>query len=446
MKRYLMAAMLVTIMCASAYAAGTLPPEFSVDQDAPQYSEGRTARDEITEFLSGKGYHEGLNTRNNGGDFFIAIGTGTIQAGRNTPAYMSSRANAFEKAMLAAKKHMVEYIGVEIQKRVLSDYTEGEDPALKPNKADTANSEPDLYDKTNALISAKLDRMLEAEGVELGRPVPPNIVQKVATSEVFEKFTRTAANARATGMQVMKVFEVSPDGKQGQLGVITVYSDKLHQMANALFSANPSPIAQGTPKRPVVEQIPSDRMVLLSSFGVQQKTDQNGNLVLIAYGQSAPRTDNPRSLDAAYDKAGMEAMGALRSFAGEIAAVSSDLHEYESLQEFEDGMQQYESESYYKQKIETHADALKISGIAKIKQWEAVHPLTSRKVTGVVIAWSPGSAAKATSIGAKMAAQPDKNNAAPSPHPQSRNEAVPAGFKHSGSYSGAGASADEDSF
>ena len=441
-----MAGLLVTIMCVSAYAAGMQPTEFSVDQEAPNYSEGCSVRDEIAEFLTSKGYHEGLNARSNGGDFFIAIGTGTIQAGRNTPAYMSSRSNAFEKAMLAAKKHMVEYIGVEIQKRVVSDYTEGEDPTLNRNKTDAAKMEPNLYDKTSALISAKLDRMLEAEGVDFSKPVPPNVVQKVAASDVFEKFTRTAANARVTGMQVMKVFEVSPDGKQGQLGVVTVYSDKLHQMANALFSANPSYTIQGTPKRPVLEQIPSDRMVLLSSFGVQQKTDENGNLVLIAYGQSTPRTDNPRSLDAAFDKAGMDAMGALRSFAGEIAAVSSDLNEYESYQEFEDGMQQYESESYYNLKIETHADALKISGISKIKQWEAVHPLSSRKVVGVVIAWSPGSAAKATSLGAKMAAQPDKNKAALSSYPQSRNESEPAGFKQSGSYSGAGATADEDSF
>lgn len=441
MKKYVLTLLVILMSHSISFGSGTTP-EFQVDQKAPAYPENRTVRDEISDFLIGNGFSEGLNSRQSGGDFFIAVGTGTIQAPRNSSAYLSSRNNAFEKAMLAAKKQMTEFIGVEIQRDLLSDYTEGENPALRKQHNAEAMASPDIFDKTTALVNAKLDKMLEEEGVDLSRPVPEDVVKKAVTSEVFEKFTRTAAKARVVGMQAMKVFEASPDGQKGQIGVIAVYSDKLHKMANALFSGNGSGVPEGIPKRPIREQLPNDTNVLLSTFGVQQKTDENGRLVLVAFGQGVPRTASPRSIDAAYEKAKMEAMGALRSFAGEIASVESDLYEFESVQEFEDGMEKYESESYYREKIQTHADALKISGITKVTSWDALHPLVNKKVAGVVIAWSPENAAKATNLGEKMAVQPKKGPAKLKP----QNEVYQSGSNQGGNFRSSGAAADMDSF
>jgi hypothetical protein len=445
MRRTFIAILIIALMCVPLHAAGTVPPEFVVDQDVPKYSENRDIRDEMHEFLMQNGYIEGQNTRTGEGSFFISTGTGEIQAQRNSSAYISSRSNAFDKAMLAAKKSMVEYIGIEIRRELLSEYTEGQDPANRKEKDAEAIKGPGMYDKATALINAQLNKMLEKEGVDLNKSVPQAVAQKIVNSEVFEKFTSTAARARVVGFQAMKVFEVSPDGKQGQIGVVAVYSDKLHSMANALSGGSASQLPQGTPKRPIVEQLPRDNRVLLSTFGVQQKTDENGKLVLVAFGQSSPINDNPRALEAAYDKAKIEALGALRSFAGEIAAVHSDMAEYESFQELEDGMKQYESESYYKQKIQTSADGLKISGIAPIKRWDTIHPLTNRKVVGAVISWSPDSAARASRMGQKMALEPNKKPAsAVEAGPKAQNGS--AKTTQSGSFRGSGAAADRDSF
>jgi len=444
MKKLIIATLLLScVLTLSANASGVLH-EFAVDETPSTFMEKRSVRDSIDEFLSSKGFYEGKNSRSKGSDIFIAVGTGVIQAQRNSPAYMNSRINAFDKAMMYAKKQMAEYIGVEIKNNIVTDYAEGESPtARKKRQADAvvALEEPGLIEKTEALINAKLDQLLEEEGVDLTQPVPDEVVQKVLTSEEFEKTIKSVSKARIVGLQTYKVFEESPDGSKGQIGVIAVYSDKLYQMANALFSGNFSNLPKGTPRKAVVKQIPKDVNVLLSTFGVQQKTDENGQLVLVAFGQGVPKTKSTRSLDAAYEKAKLDAIGNLRSFAGEIVLVEGEVNKFESVKELEDGMEQYENEEFFRDKVEAKAKSLKISGIQKIHRWQSVHPLTKKPVVGVVISWSPKSATDAGKFAQKMNKQPNKVV-----KPSSSSVVYNSSSGQSGSYSKSGATADEDSF
>lgn len=426
----------------SASWSASSAPEFMVDETSSKFQEHRSVRDDIDGFLTSRGYSEGLNKRNEGGDIFIAVGVGVIQAPRKSPSYMRSRVNAFDKAMMSAKKQMVEYMGVDIRNKVLSDYSEGRSPeAIKKEQQDAVNAlkEPGIIEKTEGLINAKLDQLLAKEGVDLSRPVPPEALKKVLTSEVFEKSTQSVASARIVGIQPWKVFEESPDGAKGEIGVIAVYSEKLHRMADALFSMGTSMLPVGVPKKPIFDQIPKDTKVLLTTFGVQQKIDENGRLVLVSFGQDVPATDSTRSLSAAYEKAKMDAMSNMRSFAGEIAVVENDLSQYEAVKEFEDGMEKYENEEYFREKIRTRGEALKIAGIQKVHQWKDVHPLTNQPVVGVVISWSPASAVDAAKVKQQVENEPARSQA-------------PSGATHKsesgqeGNFSGAGEAADEDSF
>ena len=79
----------------------------------------------MDEFISSKGWVEGINTKADGSKFFIAKGSGVIQAPKNSQAYIDSRVNAFNKAMLEAKKAMVEYLGVDIATETAKEYAEG---------------------------------------------------------------------------------------------------------------------------------------------------------------------------------------------------------------------------------------------------------------------------------------------------------------------------------
>jgi len=402
--------------------------DFAVEEAPSIFQNQCNVRDEIDEFLSLKGYSEGKNVRPIGGGIFVATGTGVIQSPLNNPSYMRSRINAFDKAMLAAKRQMVEYIGVEIRNEIISDYTEGVSPSeRKQEQADAAQKELGINVKTKELINAELDLMFKERGIDLTNPVPEEVVQEVLTTEMFEVIIKSVASAQIMGMQPWKVFEGSPDGAKGQIGVVAVYSDKLQRMADVLFSGEVSNLPGETPKLPLVEQIPNDERVLLTTFGVQQKIDENGQLVLVSFGQGVPITQSTRSLDAAYDKAKLYAMSYLRSFAGEIVAVESEVYQHEEVKEFENAMEKYENDEYFRDKVRTQADALNISGIQIIHRWQSVHPLTNQPVVGVIIAWWPPQKKEISgSIGGSQTFQLENSEG--------------------GSYSAAGGEADEDGF
>ncbi|PLX78666.1 MAG: hypothetical protein C0616_13820, partial [Desulfuromonas sp.] len=135
--------------------------------------------------------------------------------------------------------------------------------------------------------------------------------------------------------------------------------------------------------------------------------------------------------------------GALRSFAGEVAVVKTDLHDSESTQEFDDNTESYANDQYFSEKVKTTAEALKVSGITKISRWEAVHPLVNKKVVGVVLSWSPGSAATAMDMGQKMSKKPQKKSYSGA---SAKQESYQSGSNQGGNYRAAGATADEDSF
>ena len=103
-------------------AAATAPEATSQEKCAIEEKDVDAMMDE---FISSKGWVEGLNTKADGSKFFIAKGSGVIQAPKNSQAYIDSRVNAFNKAMLEAKKAMVEYLGVDIATETAKEYAEG---------------------------------------------------------------------------------------------------------------------------------------------------------------------------------------------------------------------------------------------------------------------------------------------------------------------------------
>ena len=235
-------------------------------------------------------------------------------------------------------------------------------------------------------------------------------------------------------MQVKCSFEGVPAGEKGQIGVVAVWSPKLQAMARSLSLGGKLP--SGVGKRPIKDQIPADKEVLLSTFGVQQKIDENGNLVLIGFGQAGAVSDSPTSANAARNKAKMQAMAAIREFAGESVAVETAALNAESVEEFENAAESYEDVSAYRQNVEAVAKSLKISGIATMKNWECRHPLTGKTIYGAVCSWSPDSAARAQSMKRSMDAAAGPGSVrAPQP------VATP-----NGSLQGRGADADEDAF
>lgn len=419
-----------TALCAAH--AQEAAPEAAVGNEAAV--EQKDIHEVVDEYLASKGMSEGENSKKDGARYYVAVGYGAIQAPLESRSYADSRVNAYNKAMLDAKAKMAEYLEISIRAETEHDYAEG-------NFGGNEEAEKDEFSisaKIKRLIHAKLDDALRAEGLDpdaADRAARERVAKKQLNSDFYKKVITTTAKAEIMGMQVMCSFEGVPAGKKGEIGVVAIWSPKLQAMAQSISNGGKLPFGVG--KKPIKEQIPTDKAVLLSTFGVQQKIDENGNLVLVAFGQAGAATDSPQSANAARNKAKMQAMAAIREFAGESVSVATDAINAESVEEFENATESYEDVSSYSQRIKAVAETLNISGITTIKNWDCKHPLTGRIVYGVVCSWSPQQAARAQSMKRSMDAAAAGAGAVNAPLPVANPN---------GSLQGQGADADEDAF
>lgn len=387
----------------------------------------------MDEYISSKGWVEGPNEKN-GKRFFVAKGSGVIQAPRDSQHYIGSRVNAYNKAMLEAKKAMVEYLGVEIATETTRDYAEGS--AVNP----TPTEGQEVAGKLKQFLYAKLNKVLASEGID---PVKDPAAAKKAlgaqlSSESYKKMISTMAQAKVLGLQACCTFEGSPSSGKGQIGVVAIWSDKLQQMAASITTGQQLPSVGA--KTPISAQVSADPKVLMSTFGVQQKIDENGNLVLVGFGQAGGVSESTMSIKAAAGKARQNAMAAIREFAGEQVAVATDTLSAETSEEFESGAEQYSNESYMKERAKAVADKMNISGMAPLRNVKVKHPLNGKTVCVVALTWSPKEAAKARDLKNAMAQPLVPGSGSPAAKPKA---AQPVS---NGPHYGAGQAADDDAF
>ncbi len=399
--------------------------------------EEKSVQDMIDEYLAAKGWVAGENTKA-GKKFFVATGTGVIQAPRSKPAsYVGSRVNAFNKAMLEAKKNMVEYLGIAIESETERSYTEGDFNAGKEDASDAEDPNSLSY-KVKSLIHAKLDKALREEGVDpdaANKEAAAKAAKKLLASEQYSKMVRTAAQAQVVGLQAVCTFEGSPASDKGEIGVVAIWSPKLQQMATSI--ATGTPVAKAKAKAPIRQQIATDPGALLSTFGVQQKIDEAGDLVLVGFGQAGGVSESKMAAKGAQGKAKANAIAAIREFAGENVAVATDMLSAESTEEFENAAEEYQDQSAFSEKIKAVAGKMNISGVAVLHNWKCKHPLTGTTVYGCICTWAPKQAASANAIKRSIA---NPMAAAPIPSPK------PAAKPTASAYGAGGQSGDEDAF
>lgn len=415
-------------------------PEFQIDTDSQNTSDSKSAREMAEEFLASKGWDEGKNVKK-GREFYVGIGDGAIQAPIDHRRYIQSRINAFDKGFLSSKQDLAEYLAVEIANDMVQTYKEGGYREDGSDSEEELVNEDSVVDKLTLLAHAKLDKMLEKEGVDPESDEKEEVdvaLAGILSSEQFSNFTKTAAKTRLSGVQVYKCFEGPGEGKGYQIAVISIYSDALREMATSI-STGEKPKSKA-PKKPIKNQIPADKDILLQTFGVQQKIDENGDLVIIAYAQAAPISESSNSISKSFKKAKIAGMGYIRKFAGENYATTGNLMNAESTTEYDDATKDYMDKGAFDDIVRSSSESLSISGIQTIKKWKHKHPLTGKVVTGLVLAWSPKSADSAQSLKAKLNTKPKKLS----------KKSQSASYKkrkldHEG-LTGSGAEADDEAF
>lgn len=434
-------------------------------------------KDQMTAYLkeqtkAGNPMRTSLNKRakDKGGDFFVAFGIGEISAYRSEKNWATSRAIAFDKAMNAAKGELLQFVVTEVEAR-MSEQTEensaGITPAGEAESPKTVNApatQPSLMDKIVQLSHMKVDAMIEKEREKSGKvtptqpggkePVTKQQLSKLTRSEEFKNFVRTTSKAVIAGMQAFATFEDLKAGRNGEIGVIGIVSEKTLSLAAAVGSGSPLP--KGEPKKSISEQIPDSTTEdglrdLLYTFGVRTMYDESGDLVLVSFNQATPVNDSTGAEQTAQQRAGTFALGELRRFLGEQIARSEDAFRSQSVKDYEDNTRDTEAAEGGRTGYEALAEKIAITGIQSVDSgWTAKHPVTGHIICGSVKMWSPTGKAFATALRSKMAQAAAKAATDPGQNPRgvegsdSRRKKI--GDDQKGTGSGQGVSGDKNGF
>lgn len=370
----------------------------------------------------------GVNKKDDGSVFVVSTGIGIVAAPITHPSFGASRARAFDRAMLDAKADMARTVAValETSAQIRSRQYGESDPAADSNVAlaeAMAKMPPDtLGGKMMLLLNRKLDNLLKEEGYDIDAArAEGNAAQaaaaakKVIGEEEFSVARRAAANAIIGGLQAYYTVEcVLPE--RVEIGVVAIWSPKMAELADAMVSGRQIVTEPG---KPLAERIPSDKAKLLNTFGTQVVVDEHGEMVLVSYGQSAPRSSSGMSIRMARNNARLMAETQIRAFAEEEVAFNAATDEAEKTMDLEGMGQVYVDESTAEDFRKTYAKSMTLSGITQYTTWNAKHPQSGKIIYGSICVWSPSQAlvGKALRDGWKSkegaTAQPTPTNARP---------------------------------
>ena len=330
-------------------------------------------KSDAKKFLREKGLKEGLNERSSGGNFFIAIGQGSVTASTNSQMIHDSRFNAFREAMQNAKAEYVKFLGEAIQTSVSLSIEENTMPETIAEDAinDAVGVNTDVFKKLKKLVSLKLDTAMKTEGYDpsLSDEKKKEILKKVIQSKEQKSFFQSTAQQMIGGFQAWSVFESANPGDKEQLVVIGMWSEKLAALAQSIYYRDINVATKGAPKLPIRDQLPlsgsaDDDKKLLQSFGAQQFVDENGNRVIIGFGHAAPLfEDNAASLSTACDMANDKAKQQIVMFSKENVMYSKILNEIDKIETFEQNGQMLKND------IQGREYRLKIEGQAAIENY-----------------------------------------------------------------------------
>lgn len=394
---------------------------------------GDNPLDAAQNWLSDQGFEEGRNLYK-GKLLYISIGSAAVNATPADPDFIDSRFLAFQRAELEAKVKTAIFLGVDLstsrgssereinpQERAELEAIIKTSPTLQENARRMGIKEDvySLFKKVHRLAEAKLDKALEDSGVDAVAEKTEAERKKAAARTKRDKSSRlrnvseaslkTAASAFADvqGTQVIQSFEGSYHNNY-QAVVITLWSQNLQRMVDSMRRGTaPASLARKKAKQEVTNQLPQDPNELACLTGIRAYINQDGEHVLLAFGQSGVKVLGSRE-DKAYELAGkkarLRAMAAIRSFMGEriVFSGSEELMEVLALyvDEYQEGAgaQEYKSISQFQESIRAIAAKQKVTGLHGLLTRELTHPFTDKPMVLKVMAWSPTSQAMARKV------------------------------------------------
>ena len=359
----------------------------------------------------------GWNTRKDGMKYYIGVGKAGIMAPATDPMYIESRQNAYEMAMMNAKKSIVEGMKVSVARSIKLKLAQGKfknAPKVKENinkeilketmsPVDTRDAKS-AYSKAMELLNIKLDKEIAKENPK-PTPPPKNVkeaekkIEKVIEQKLGKSFSdlvETVASADLIGVRRLYVHETIPPGAQGNMCVVVLHSPTTRQIARAVIAQDGSMFPKGKPNpnfNKMIPDIDSDAglIELISTFGVDVIRDENGNYILVSYAQSMVESDNEIAREAALDSAVTAAYGNMRSYLGEVVATNTKLQKISDFKQMVDGSKSFNGSKAFEKEVESISENLDIVGMEQGDTWGIVHPVTNQEMVGTWVTLSSAS-------------------------------------------------------
>ena len=467
LNRLLAAPVFMIGMLANAADAPNLELELEQQPDPidlPSSISGtRRAQDLIQDYLNArKDIQEGPFKTADGRSAVTWQGYSPIDAPTGSAGFGQARWTAFQKAMLDVKAQCAKFQAAAIKSEVEALYAkpdakraeedaeklrreglagEGAIKVAQAMHADTmANSESatlntaSLY--TQKIVTNKLEADLRSKGIDPNQPVEQAKISAVLNTAKFSQAVSVEAVAKCSGLQALITVENTPLNRKGEIGVLAIWTEKLHAVAEAFGTGNWKLLPAGEPGMKVAQHLPQTNTALLATFGTQLVRDENGEYVLLAFAQATPDSESAREIDFAYRRADVLASGLIRQFIGEQITLSEDLLSADEATEYKDTSEMYSNNSAFESRIKAVAKLQKVAGMTTIARKETRHPAANMPVVMIV------KAIRASSIESAVRMTEIQNRPAPaaagsaSKRPSNRADDIVR--KPTGSFSGQG--------
>lgn len=333
-------------------------------------------------------------------DLIVASGSSFVSVGIGQPGWVESRIIAFEQAELDAKAKIIRFLSEDVDTSRSLTYLEKaswNDGSIEETKKlnDVSQTLKRIGKKTLDLADASLDKALQKMDPEYDKERYANISpakKHTILEQKFKRKIRTSAFKTTIGITPVYNNEAKVDGAY-QVIVGVVWSPNLNRLAQGLF--NRTYAMQKTAPGKSVNEILSDSKLLLSTYGTRIMIDENGDFVILAYAQAAPRSTGPsRRASAVHDAkevASNRARALMTNYIREGLTLSSSQQSEELLREFDDLTAGVEILREVSRKIKGQKTKVNLRGLRQVKEWAEKHPETGQWIAGTVVAWSPTS-------------------------------------------------------
>jgi len=251
-------------------------------------------------------------SRSNPNSAYLGWAEGTIQAKPDDVKFGQSRVLAFETGLMEAKGDLVRFQQRFTTTETLRNIFHDSGEISENDAAKEMSRLKVIWEKVLALSDAKLDKALEDSGVDSTQFRALTIEKRrKLLQDSISRTVKIRALESVAGVRVLATFE-----DLNAVGVLIVYSDNQRDLAKSILIGRTVARSIGSnQKEEILKQIeaacPNGDKELAHAFGVRVMTDENGDRVLVSFGQWSPavtQVDSRFRRDTAIKTARIQAM------------------------------------------------------------------------------------------------------------------------------------------